>query len=118
VLWRTPGHRERRPIPRLAVSPEIHGIFVIADTKTQKLYVGKAAGAEGFLGRWRDYAQNGHGGNVSLQALDGVDMTHRQHFQFSILQVFSPNAPAAQVDAAETHFKRALLSRNAGLNAN
>lgn len=35
-----------------------------------------------------------------------------------ILQVFSPSAPAAQVDAAEVHFKRALLTRQFGMNLN
>lgn len=102
---------------RTALS-SVQGIYLIADTKTGKLYVGKADGAERFLGRWGAYARNGHGGNVALRELDGVDMAHRHHFQFSILQVFSPSAPAAQVDAAEVHFKKALLTRQFGLNRN
>lgn len=102
---------------RTALS-SVQGIYLIADTQTGKLYVGKADGAERFLGRWSAYARNGHGGNVALRELDGVDMAHRHHFQFSILQVFSPSAPAAQVDAAEVHFKKALLTRQFGLNRN
>jgi hypothetical protein len=47
-----------------------------------------------------------------------ADARHRQHFQFSILQVFSPSAPPAQVDAAEAHFKLALLTRQFGMNLN
>lgn len=102
---------------RTALS-SVQGIYLIADAKTGQLYVGKADGAERFLGRWSDYARNGHGGNVALRELAGADVSHARHFQFSILRVFSPSAPAAQVDAAETHFKKALLSRQTGHNRN
>lgn len=85
---------------RTALS-SVQGIYLIADTVTGKLYVGKADGAERFLGRWSEHARNGHGGNVAFRELAATDARHRQHFQFSILQVFSPSAPAAQVDAAE-----------------
>ncbi|WP_128081674.1 GIY-YIG nuclease family protein [Arthrobacter sp. TB 26] len=102
---------------RTALS-SVQGIYLIADTSTGRLYVGKAGGAEKFLGRWGEYARNGHGGNVALRELAAADARHRQHFQFSILQVFSPSAPTAQVDAAEAHFKRALLTRQFGMNLN
>lgn len=102
---------------RTALS-SVQGIYLIADTKTGQLYVGKADGSERLLGRWSTYAQNGHGGNVALRELASADLTHRRHFQFSILQVFSPSAPAAKVDAAEAHFKRALLTRQFGYNRN
>jgi hypothetical protein len=71
-----------------------------------------------FLRRWSEYARNGHAGNVSLRQLAAADARHRQHFQFSILKVFTPSAPAAQVDTAEAHFKRALLTRQFGINLN
>lgn len=96
----------------------VQGIYLIADTSTGRLYVGKADGSERFLGRWKEYARNGHGGNIALRELAAADAKHRQRFQFSILQVFSPSAPSAQVDAAEAHFKRALLSRQFGMNLN
>ncbi|MDQ0619723.1 GIY-YIG nuclease family protein [Arthrobacter globiformis] len=102
---------------RTALS-SVQGIYLIADTTTGKLYVGKADGAERFLGRWSEYARNGHAGNVALRELAAADARHRQHFQFSILQVFSPSAPAAQVDSAEAHYKRALLTRQFGMNLN
>ncbi|WP_229992217.1 hypothetical protein [Arthrobacter sp. Bi26] len=47
-----------------------------------------------------------------MSPLAAAGARHRQHFQFSILRVFSPSAPAAQLDAAEAHFKRALLTRS------
>lgn len=102
---------------RTALS-SVQGIYLIADASTGRLYVGKADGAERFLGRWSEYARNGHGGNVALRELAAADARHRLHFQFSILQVFSPSAPTAQVDAAEAHFKRALLTRQYGMNLN
>ena len=43
---------------------------------------------------------------------------HARHFQFSILRVFGPSVPTAEVDEAESHFKRALLTRQHGLNQN
>lgn len=96
----------------------VQGIYLIADTSIGKLYVGKADGSERFLGRWSEYARTGHGGNIALRELDSLNLSHRRYFQFSILQVFSPSAPAAQVDAAEVHFKKALLTRQFGLNRN
>ncbi|MGL3807300.1 GIY-YIG nuclease family protein [Paeniglutamicibacter sp. R2-26] len=96
----------------------VQGIYLIADTSTGRLYVGKADGAERLLGRWSYYAKTGHGGNVAMRELDSLDMTHRQHFQFSILRVFSPGAAPSDIDDAEKHYKDALLTRRFGLNRN
>jgi hypothetical protein len=89
----------------------IQGIYLITDASTGKHYVGKADGKEGIFGRWRAYAGDGHGGNLSLMELDGLDPTHRAHFMFSILRVFGPEVPTKDVNAAETHYKDALRSR-------
>jgi hypothetical protein len=96
----------------------VQGIYLIADTSTGQLYVGKADGGERILGRWSAYARDGHGGNLALRDLAGLDPTHSRHFQFSILRVFGPSVPTAEVDEAESHFKRALLTRQHGLNRN
>jgi hypothetical protein len=37
---------------------------------------------------------------------------------FSILRVFDPSAPTTEVNAAESHFKQALMTRQFGLNRN
>lgn len=47
----------------------VQGIYLIADTSTGSLYVGKADGGERILGRWAAYARDGHGGNVALRDL-------------------------------------------------
>ncbi len=104
---------ERNTIPLGA-----HPLFLIAGTSTGQLYVGKAEGEQRLLGRWSSYAKTGHGGNLALRELDALEMSHRKHLQFSILRVFSPGTPAADVDAAEAHYKRAFLTRRFGLNRN
>lgn len=95
----------------------VQGIYLIADALDGKLYVGKADGGERLLGRWSQYAKDAHGGNVALKEL-AVDPSHRQHLQFSILRVLGPSVPTAEVDAAEAHYKRAMLTRKFGLNRN
>jgi hypothetical protein len=64
------------------------------------------------------YARDGHGENLALRELKGVDAEHSRHFQWSILRVFGPPTPMAEVDSAEAHYKRALLTRQFGLNRN
>ncbi|MGN6781535.1 MAG: GIY-YIG nuclease family protein [Marmoricola sp.] len=96
----------------------VQGIYLITDMSTGKHYVGKADGSERILGRWTTYARDGHGGNVALRELRDVEVEHSRHFQWSILRVFGPSTPAAEVDAAEAHYKRALGTREFGLNRN
>jgi hypothetical protein len=96
----------------------VQGIYLIADTSTGQLYVGKADGRERILGRWTTYARDGHGGNAAMKMLADLDPAHRKNFMFSILRVFGPEATAREVDEAENHFKQALLTKQYGLNRN
>lgn len=96
----------------------VQGVYLITDTSTGQLYVGKADGRENILGRWTAYATTGHGGNVALKELAGLDPSHARHFQYSLLRVFGPSVPTAEVEAAEKHYKEALLTRKFGLNRN
>lgn len=96
----------------------VQGIYLIADTSTGELYVGKADGSERILGRWTAYARDGHGGNVAMRELVGLDATQPSRYLFSLLRVFGPQVPQADVDSAEVHFKEALLTRRHGLNRN
>lgn len=77
----------------------IRAIYLIADTRDGKLYVGKADGGEGLLQRWASYAPTGHGGNVELRRRNPAT------FRFSILQVFDPTTPQYLINEAETHYK-------------
>lgn len=104
---------------------QVQGIYLITDASNGKHYVGKADGAERILQRWRSYAQDGHGGNRALRDLAKISIgagggktDHARHFVFSILRVFGPSTSPSEVDRAESHYKKALMSREHGLNRN
>lgn len=91
----------------------VMGIYLITDTRDGRHYVGKADGLENIRQRWSAYAANGHGGNVELRGLDPST------FRYSLLRVFDPSTPTAEVNIAESHYKQALDSRVPhGLNRN
>lgn len=96
---------------RTALS-SVLGIYLITDTRDGRHYVGKADGEESVRQRWHAYATNGHGGNVALRGLDASS------FRFSLLRVFDPATPVREINAAESHFKKALDSTRHGLNRN
>ena len=96
----------------------VQGIYLIADDTNGQLYVGKADGGERIFGRWAAYARDGHGGNLALKQLAGLNPGHASSYRFSLLQVFGPATPAQDIDAAESHFKEALLTRTHGMNRN
>lgn len=104
---------------------QVQGIYLITDSSNGKQYVGKADGAERILQRWRSYAQDGHGGNRALRELANISIgggggrtDHARHFMFSILRVFGPSTSSSEVDGAESHYKKALMTREFGLNRN
>jgi hypothetical protein len=88
------------------------GVYFIYDTERRAGYVGSAAGAENLYGRWRSYAETGHGGNRELRT------SRPGALRFSILQRTSPDLEIAEVNDLESSWKRRLLSREFGLNAN
>lgn len=88
------------------------GIYFIYDTRRSAGYVGSAYGEENILGRWRIYAQTGHGGNRELRQSDFNDL------RFSILQRTSPDLEPADVIALEATWKARLHTRDHGLNRN
>lgn len=97
----------------------VGGVYVITDRRTGKLYVGSATGEEGIWGRWCDYAQNGHGGNLELKKLlqeQGPD--YAAHFQYGILETADSRASSDDILARESHWKRLLMTRMHGHNAN
>lgn len=106
-----------------AAMREVQGIYLITDTTSGQCYVGKADGGERLFGRWAAYARTGDGGNVALRELLNASghpnrLDHARHFQFSILRVFGPSTSPTEVNDAESHYKRALMTRTFGLNRN
>ena len=95
------------------------GIYVIADAKTGKFYVGSATGDEGIWSRWCSYATTGHGGNKDIRALlrhKGTDYV--QQFCFGILEIADTHASATDILRRESHWKELLQTREHGYNAN
>lgn len=97
----------------------VQGIYLITDSSDGRQYVGQTAGGQRILGRWSQYANNGHGGNKELYSLFNRDPDHAEHFVYSLLRVFGPSVDPDIVHAAESHYKNALMTRQPfGLNHN
>lgn len=88
------------------------GIYLMTCPRTREQYVGMASGSDGFLGRWREYAASGHGGNVALKSRDPSD------YQLSILETVGLSATLSDLATLEILWKDKLQSREMGLNRN
>jgi hypothetical protein len=97
----------------------VAGVYVITDKTSGEQYVGSAYGVGGFWTRWRDYAQNGHGGNAQLRAvLRDKGAAHAENFQYAILEVCDLRESSDFVIGRESHWKEVLQTRDHGLNQN
>lgn len=91
----------------------VKGIYLLVDVENGQQYVGSAKGADSLLGRWMDYATDGHGGNLGLKE---VGRSGRRTYQVSVLEVVDENTPDETIEQAESFWKSKLLSREFGLN--
>ncbi len=89
----------------------VRGVYLLI-TDDGEQYVGSAAGIDGFMGRWRQYLANGHGGNVLLREAGHQDYT------MSILEVASPDMSLGDILMREASWKIKLGVRAHGLNGN
>jgi hypothetical protein len=96
----------------------VAGIYLIADVKTGRQYVGSACGSEGILGRWIEYAKSPHGGNAQLAVLSAENPDYAEHLRFTILHTLPRTLPKNEVIAWEALFKKKLGTRAFGLNLN
>ena len=97
----------------------VKGIYLIADKKTGKQYVGSARGDECIWQRWATYAKGGHGDNTKLKELlknHGED--YKYNFKYSILEVCNMNLGAEYILERENYWKDVLQTRRFGLNGN
>jgi hypothetical protein len=93
------------------------GIYLITDIKTGRLYVGTACGDVTFWDRWKEYAENGHGGNRFLKkliALNGKD--YLSNFQFSFLDIKDKYVENKEIISREFYWKEVLQTREFGYN--
>ena len=96
----------------------VGGIYLILDSITGKQYIGSASGHGGIIGRWKNYAFNGHGGNRRLKELVNLDETYIHNFRYSILQTLPKTMTKKEIIGYESRYKKKLGSRSFGLNEN
>lgn len=96
----------------LSALSSTRGVYLLTCPRTREQYVGSAAGSVGFIGRWRDYALTGHGGNIALRSRDASD------YQISILETVGSGATETDILQLEALWKTKLQSREMGLNRN
>ena len=102
----------------------IQGIYLVFDTQSQKMYIGKADGSCGIWQRWSCYANSdGTGYNDKLTELiknNGIE--YAQNFEFTLLeyafkgQIKNKN----YFDTRESYWKEVFHTRveDIGLNSN
>lgn len=102
---------------RTALS-NVAGVYLVSDATAGKLYVGSATGEGGIWTRWCQYV-DGHANNVELLKLISASGRYRaQAFRFSILEIADVHASREEIVERESHWKRVLLTRSHGYNAN
>lgn len=95
------------------------GVYIIADQRSGKLYIGSACGEGGIWQRWCQYAATGHGGNLELRDLIKTEGPERaKAFRFSVLEIADLHSTPQDIVRRESHWKNILLTRDHGLNAN
>lgn len=99
----------------------VKGVYVIADKKTGKKYVGSAYGDTGVWSRWSAYMQTGHGWNKELIGLvdrAGTDYAH-ENFRMTLIECWPFRADDSMIIRRENFWKEALLTRGKhGYNSN
>ena len=100
------------PLSWREVLSSVGGVYLLTCPETGKQYVGSARGSAGFWGRWEEYVASGHGGNRRMREVPPAD------YQVTVLEVASSSAGSDALDEMENRWKRKLLSRKFGLNAN
>lgn len=90
----------------------VSGIYLLVSPDNGEQYVGLAHGADGFWGRWESYAASGHGGNKRMIDIPAAD------YWVTVLEVANSSSDIEKLAEMETRWKRKLLSREFGLNAN
>jgi hypothetical protein len=104
---------EALPSTWIAALRSTGGVYLLVHRERAHLYVGSATGGEGFFGRWLTY-QNGHGGNVGMQGIEGK----AEDYDVSILETAGTGLEDREVLRLEANWKHKLASRLHGLNRN
>jgi hypothetical protein len=103
---------DKLPKTWIAALQAAKGVYLLTCPKTKEQYAGSATGEEGFWGRWQDYINTGHGGNVALRSRNPSD------YQVSILEVAGSASTRDDILKMEQQWKSKLQSLEMGLNRN
>ncbi len=97
----------------------VYGVYVICDRSTGELYIGSAYNRKGGIwDRWKEYSQNGHGGDKKLIEKLKDNPNYAKNYTFSILTIMSKKSSNQEVLDQEKLFKDKFDSINHGLNDN
>lgn len=103
----------------IAMLKALNCIYLIEDKSNGKAYVGSTYGRDGIFGRWSQYGETGHGGNVELEKLIKSDSKyHHKNFQWTILETLNSNITQQEAIERENLWKRKLLTLEHGYNQN
>ena len=92
------------------------GVYLITDSNNGKMYVGSAYGEYMLHGRWLQYVQTGHGGNIELRGLEFNYI--KKNFSYSILDIYKSTIDDNIILKREAWWKETLLTRKFGYNKN
>lgn len=94
-------------------------IYLILDKNNGKQYVGSTYNREGIWGRWKQYAETGHGGDKDLKPLLADDCNYAaKYFQWCILETLPIKILDEQAIDRESLYKRKFGTRDFGYNNN
>tara|TARA_Y100001934_G_scaffold274482_1_gene366942 strand:- start:383 stop:1273 length:891 start_codon:yes stop_codon:yes gene_type:complete len=93
---------------------QLVGVYCLVDQAGWQ-YIGSAYSEKGgFLGRWKEYEKNGHGGNTKLQKIP----KEKRVYSVTILETAPSSYNDKQIIKLEEKWKKKLGSRAFGLNSN
>jgi hypothetical protein len=94
-------------------------IYLILDKSNGRHYIGSTYNKHGVWGRWAQYAETGHGGDISLSKLLKTDSDYaKKNFQWCILETLPLGIPDEQAIDRESLYKRKFGTREFGYNNN
>jgi hypothetical protein len=97
----------------------VNCIYLIQDRKTGRQYIGQTSNGDGIWGRWKDYAADGHGGDVDLSNLVKNDPQYAmKYFHWIILETLPVNITKPEAVERESLYKNKFLTRVFGYNSN
>lgn len=86
------------------------GVYLITDTLSGKRYVGSAYGDNMLYGRWKNYVDTCHGGNIDLKKLD-TDYI-KKNFRYSILEIYKSTTDDKLIINREHYWMNLLLTKD------